>query len=66
MLRDEHEELPVASSETGGIVLNEMTRLRLGRQLQAMYEPVIDEPLDPRLAELMMQLDRDKAGNPHA
>lgn len=66
MLRDEHEELPVASSETGGIVLSEMTRLRLGRQLQAMYEPVIDEPLDPRLAELMMQLDRDRAGKPHA
>lgn len=66
MLRDEHEELPVASSENSRIILSEMTRRRLGRQLQAMYEPVIDEPLDPRLAELMMQLDRDKAGKPHA
>lgn len=40
--------------------LNEATRLRLGRQLQALYEPVIDEPLDPRLAELMLQLDADR------
>jgi hypothetical protein len=40
--------------------LNEATRLRLGRQLQALYEPVIDEPLDPRRAELMLQLDADR------
>ncbi|WP_244472843.1 hypothetical protein [Methylobacterium sp. Leaf104] len=40
--------------------LNEAARLRLGRQLQALYEPVIDEPLDPRLAELMLQLDADR------
>jgi len=60
MLRDEHEETPAAPIETSGIILSEMTRLRLGRQLQAMYEPVIDEPLDPRLAELMMLLDQDR------
>jgi hypothetical protein len=43
-----------------GPVLTEATRLRLGRQLQALYEPIIDEPLDPRLAELLQQLDSDR------
>jgi hypothetical protein len=37
--------------------LDDATRQRLGRHLQAMYEPVIDEVLDPRLAELLQQLD---------
>lgn len=46
--------------ESVGPILNEATRLRLGRQLQALYEPVIDEPLDPRLAELLQQLDSDR------
>ncbi|MFD0936660.1 hypothetical protein [Methylobacterium trifolii] len=40
--------------------LDALTRQRLGRQLQAMYEPVLDEALDPRLAEIMQQLDRDR------
>ncbi len=40
--------------------LDEATRLRLGHQLQALYEPIIDESLDPRLAELMQQLDADR------
>jgi hypothetical protein len=35
--------------------------MRLGRQLQALYDPVIDEALDPRLAELLHQLDADRA-----
>lgn len=28
--------------------LDALTRERLGRQMQEMYEPVIDQPLDPR------------------
>lgn len=40
--------------------LTETTRRRLGEELQALYEPVIDEPLDPRLAELMKQLEADR------
>lgn len=40
--------------------LSEMTRLRLGQHLKALYEPIIDEALDPRLAELMRQLDADR------
>lgn len=40
--------------------LTETTRRRLGEELQALYEPVIDEPLDPRLAELMKQLEVDR------
>ncbi len=40
--------------------LDELTRERLGRQLQAMYAPVLDEVLDPRLAEIMQQLERDR------
>ena len=43
-------------------VLDPSTRQRLGRQLRALYDPVIDEPLDPRLADLLRQLDADRAG----
>lgn len=49
---------PVAS---GAPALDAQTRMRLGRQLQALYDPVIDEALDPRLAELLHQLDADRA-----
>lgn len=41
-------------------ILDARTRLRLGRQLQALYEPVLDEVLDPRLAELLSQLEIDR------
>ncbi len=44
-------------------VLDALARERLGRQLQALYEPVLDEGLDPRLAELLRQLDRDRQGD---
>ena len=40
--------------------LDALTRQRLGRHLQALYEPVIDETLDPRLADLLRQLDDDR------
>jgi hypothetical protein len=50
--------VPVA----GGPVLDGPTRLRLGQTLRALYDPVIDEALDPRLAELLRQLDADRAG----
>ncbi|MET7247218.1 hypothetical protein ABZT49_28100 [Methylobacterium sp. EM32] len=46
----------------GGPTLDAASRERLGRYLQALYEPILDEGLDPRLAELMRQLDRDRAG----
>ncbi|AWN46442.1 hypothetical protein DK419_09035 [Methylobacterium terrae] len=45
----------------GGPTLDAASRERLGRYLQALYEPVLDEGLDPRLAELLTQLDRDRA-----
>jgi hypothetical protein len=51
--------VPIPSSSP---VLDGPTRLRLGHQLRAMYDPVIDEALDPRLAELLQQLDADRAG----
>lgn len=41
-------------------ILDARTRLRLGLQLQALYEPVMDEVLDPRLAALMKQRERDQ------
>lgn len=50
--------VPVASNP----VLDARTRQRLGQQLRALYDPVIDEALDPRLAELLQQLDADRAG----
>ncbi|MCJ2073274.1 hypothetical protein MKK75_31570 [Methylobacterium sp. J-030] len=49
--------VPVASRP----ILDAPTRARLGHQLQALYDPVIDEVLDPRLAELLQQLDADRA-----
>jgi hypothetical protein len=42
--------------------LDDFTRRRLGRELRALYDPVIDEPLDPRLAELLQQLEADRGG----
>ena len=60
MLRD-NQQRPISSSEeTEPPSLDQLTRLRLGHQLQALYEPVIDEQLDPRLAELLQQLDLDR------
>ncbi|MDE4913959.1 hypothetical protein PQI07_25145 [Methylobacterium sp. 092160098-2] len=50
--------VPLSSSP----VLDAQTRLRLGHQMRAMYDPVIDEALDPRLAELLQQLDTDRGG----
>ncbi len=40
--------------------LDAQTRERLGRQLQALYDPVLDEALDPRLAALIRQLETDR------
>ena len=52
---------PSASVMTDhGPILDARTRLRLGLQLQALYEPVLDEVLDPRLAELLQQLEKDQ------
>lgn len=52
---------PSASVMTDhGPILDARTRLRLGLQLQALYEPVLDEVLDPRLAELLLQRETDR------
>ena len=51
-----------ACPETGAPTLDALVRERLGRHLQALYEPVLDEGLDPRLGELLRQLDRDRQG----
>ncbi|TXM69982.1 NepR family anti-sigma factor [Methylobacterium sp. WL120] len=45
-------------------VLTAATRKRLGRELRALYDPVLDEPLDSRLAELMQQLEVDRGEQP--
>lgn len=60
MLSDEDRDLRLTCREPTGSLLSEATRMRLGRELQALYEPIIDEPLDPRIAELMQQLEADK------
>lgn len=60
MLDDEHREPSPARREPAGSWLSEATRVRLGLELQALYEPIVDEPLDPRLAELMQQLEADR------
>ncbi|GJD36170.1 hypothetical protein [Methylobacterium aerolatum] len=43
--------------------LDDLARRRLGQELRAMYDPVIDEALDPRLAELLQQLETDRSGS---
>lgn len=48
----EYAEAP-ARAATDSPALDAPTRERLGRQMREMYEPVVDEPLDPRLAELL-------------
>lgn len=47
-------------SPEDGLALDAMTRERLGRQMREAGEPVIDEPLDPRLAELLAALAQAK------
>lgn len=49
-----------ASMADPGPILDARTRLRLGLQLQAIYEPVFDDVLDPRLADLLQQLEKDQ------
>lgn len=52
--------LPLPSSPAAdGPVLDARIRLRIGRQLQALYEPVLDEGLNPHLAALVRQLEQD-------
>lgn len=43
-------------------VLDARIRMRLGRQLQAIYAPVLDDRLDARLTALLQQLDQDPQG----
>lgn len=45
---------------SGGPCLDAATRERLGRELQILYDPVLEEELDPRLAALLTQLDQDR------
>ncbi|GJD45138.1 hypothetical protein AFCDBAGC_3007 [Methylobacterium cerastii] len=60
MLDTNRQAQPVVAKPDATPTLDALTRQRLGRHLQALYEPVIDEALDPRLAELMRQLDHDR------
>ncbi len=59
MFSDEQEQ-PQMRSGPIGTVLDETTRFRLGQELRLLYEPILDETLDPRLAELMLQLKTDR------
>ncbi len=58
-IEDYREPIRPRTNELSG-TLNDFARRRLGEELQALYEPVIDEPLDPRLAALMQQLEADR------
>jgi len=60
MLDTNRDAQPIIAKPDATPTLDALTRQRLGRHLQALYEPVIDEALDPRLAELMRQLDDDR------
>ena len=60
MLTDENQTLGATSVTPDAPILSDTIRHQLGRQLQALYDPIIDETLDPRLAELMEQLKMDR------
>ena len=60
MLDSNRDARPTIPRPDSAPTLDALTRQRLGRHLQALYEPVIDEALDPRLAELMRQLADDR------
>jgi hypothetical protein len=49
-----------ARAAADGPVLDALTRERLGQQMREADEPVIDEPPDPRLAELLAALAQAK------
>jgi hypothetical protein len=60
MLTDENQTTNPSSVTPDAPILSDAVRHQLGRQLQALYDPIIDETLDPRLAELMQQLKMDR------
>ena len=43
--------------------LDAISREHLGRRMQELYEPIWDEELDPRLAELLQAMDRARSGS---
>jgi len=49
-----------ANSNDPAPVLDACTRAQLGRQLQKVYAPVLEQKLDPRLAKLLLRLEKDQ------
>ncbi|ACL57050.1 hypothetical protein [Methylobacterium nodulans] len=45
----------------GGPILDASAREQVGQHLQALYAPVFDDRLDPRLAELLQRLGHGEA-----
>jgi hypothetical protein len=48
----------------GDVVLEPELQAFIGRQLQATYDEVLNEPIPDRFLELLRKLEQDKASEP--
>ena len=56
---------PPAADAADVPMLSEAIRQRLGQQLQRLYEPDFKPQLDGRIAELLLQLGKERSWNAH-
>ncbi len=52
---------PPTAPPTGDVALEPELQAFIGRQLQATYDEVLNEPVPDRFLELLRQLEGDKA-----
>jgi hypothetical protein len=55
---------PAPPPPTGDIGLEPELQAFIGRQLQATYDEVLNEPVPDRFLDLLRALEQDKAGKP--
>jgi len=55
---------PTPPSPTGDVALEPELQAFIGRQLQAAYDEVLNEPVPDRFLELLQKLEQDKAVKP--
>jgi hypothetical protein len=58
------ETAPTPVPAAGDIAMEPELQAFIGRQLQATYDEVLNEPVPDRFLELLQELEQDKAGKP--